>query len=255
MDFGHCKKWLKKLVDNNLDHRCVIPEKSPHLKFKVKEPDNDLTISFDYKSKDQNFSFSGPKETLVFVDSEQLNFSDFTNYLETIAALELPERVTRVKFTLEEDSSFSHQANYRYTHGLKHHEGNCQRLLHGHRNPIEVHINGKKSKSHEEFMANYFDRVHFVPENSLSENNPTHKIHQRETNSNDVFNISYKAPQGEFQAQFPVKDCVVMQVEPSIESITELTWNILKREFPDLSDKNVVASCYEGLNKGCSFEG
>lgn len=250
MDFGPCKKWIKNLVDQHLDHTCVVPMQSPALKVLGKD---ELRMSFEFHSDQGNFTYEAPRHTLVLLDEDELTLSSFAKYLEEVAQSQLPERVTSVKFTLTEDPQFKSSANYRYTHGLKLHEGNCQRLFHGHRNPLEIYTNGLRQERMEVFLCDYFKQVHFVPLSSIVSSTETLKLAVRDLQSQENLKISYQAPQGEFTAEIPVKDCFILDEEPSIERITEVAWAIVKKEFGIADSTSLVVSCFEGLTKGCSY--
>ncbi|MCB0420918.1 MAG: 6-carboxytetrahydropterin synthase [Bdellovibrionales bacterium] len=251
MDFGPCKKWMKQLIDHHLDHTCVVPMRSSHLKIAGLD---EVRMSFSFHWAQGELSYEAPRHTLVLLEKETLEISDFAEFLETQARQALPDRVKDVKIELLPDPNFKTSANYRYTHGLKLHEGNCQRLFHGHRNPIEVYLNDIRQEKMEVYLSDYLKQIHFAPLSSVTSETQDLLLNQRNWQSNDQLTLSYEAPQGLFKAELPVRDCLIMAEEPSIERITELSWKILKEEFAIADSSTLKVYCFEGLSKGCSFQ-
>ncbi|MDC0980178.1 6-carboxytetrahydropterin synthase [Bdellovibrionales bacterium] len=250
MDFGPCKRWIKDLIDTHLDHMCVVPTHSAAVNVLGIDEER---LSFGFRWQKGELEYECPRETVVLLEEEQLTLNSFSTHLERIALQQLPERVQAIKISLSEDPLFRNAANYRYTHGLKLHEGNCQRLFHGHRNPVEIFTNNVRQEKMEVFLCDYFKQIHFVPKSSIVSETGKLVMNSRDLSSKESLTIRYQAPQGVFSSEMPVCDCLVMEEEPSIERITELAWSLIKKEFAISDSTSLTISCFEGLSKGCSY--
>lgn len=237
-DFGPAKKRLKALVDETLDHKLLVPGFHPELKGTLK--------GFTF----ENLEYEAPAESLEILETKEITLSFLENFLNKAALEVLPENVESVRFQLREES-FGDKANFRYTHGLRLHDGNCQRLIHGHRNPIEVWIEGSRSSHWEQFLAKEWEDVHFAHQDTLSAGAPRKlALGKRDKSLLDSAAISYESPQGYFQANLPASRLVVLDREPSIENIARLG-ALLVREAGE--KRAISVRAYEGLNKGASF--
>jgi 6-pyruvoyl-tetrahydropterin synthase len=241
LDFGPAKKWLKGLVDQGLDHKLLVPRG-------LWLPKEGLALG--------RYSYKAPNEAVVSLESsgQEVSIEDMALWLNERAAKEYPRNVKGVRFFLREDERFLKEANYRYTHGLRLHDGNCQRLFHGHRNPIEVWRGQERLPEAERWLAQQWEGVHFVARNTLMNNEgKEHPLHQRLRSVQGACEVAYKAPQGEFSGQLPLADCVMLDREPSIENIARVGWLVLREQgwINGAASERVVA--YEGLNKGASY--
>lgn len=238
LDFGPAKKILKALVDETLDHRLLIPAQNPLLKGTAKG------LKFG------GLEYEAPEQAVALLEGTEITLNLIESFLSSEAKGRLPSNVHGIRFSLRQDPRFLKEPNYRYTHGLRLHEGNCQRLLHGHRNPVEVWIDGCRSEKWESFLAEQWDDAHFtyVPtlENaaeldlSLGKRSPYHK---------GMAVVQYSSPQGRFRATIPASRLVLLEEEPSIENIARLGSRLLQAQ----GIENVRVVAYEGLNKGASF--
>ncbi len=219
LDFGVAKKILKTLVDETLDHKLLVPALHPDLK------GTERGLEF------QGILYEAPAEALTLLDATEITPSLLENFLSIEALKVLPENITKARFFLRGDERGG--ARFRYTHGLRLHQGNCQRLFHGHRNPIEVWQEGQRLPHWEEQLARAWDGAHFA---------------YGPTVQNNV--VEYESPQGFFHGKLPAGKVIVLPVEPSIENIAEYGAKYLRQE--GLKGPFTVVA-YEGLNKGASF--
>jgi 6-pyruvoyl-tetrahydropterin synthase len=238
-DFGPAKKALKALVDKSLDHCLAVPALSPQLRGSAK--------GFFFGA----FAYEAPSEAVVLLDAEKITPSLLEEYLADLSAELLPANVKTVRFQLREEESFSRVPNFRYTHGLRLHEGNCQRLIHGHRNPLEVWVDGKESPHWEIFLAAEWNGIHFAHEETVKNRRELDlPLHRPRPGVSGKAVVEYESPQGFFRAELPAKKIVLLDVEPSIENIARLGAERIRQEG---ERGEIRVRAYEGLNKGACF--
>ncbi len=257
MDFGKCKKLLKQVVDDSLDHRLAVATKSANIT-KISAQNNTLMVDFQFgngMTAAKFLHYAAPEQAYALLDHSEISKSAIIQYLEEKIAPKLGQNISKVRILLREEESFQTEANFRYTHGLKLHDGNCQRLLHGHRNIIEVFVDQKKSPKHEQFLANRFENAHFATrENVKNLSELDLPLGERQKNHPKIAKIFYNAPQGAFLADIPADTLVLLENEPSIENITAYAWKTLQKEF-SLSPASLEVHGYEGLQKGAVVKG
>jgi len=237
LDFGPAKKILKKLVDDTLDHKLVIPGLNSRLKGTAKG------LEF------AGLLYEAPDEAVEVLEGEEITIPLLAEFLEKEAMQRLPANVKGVKFLLRPEARFDSEPNYRYTHGLRLHDGNCQRLLHGHRNPVEVWRGSERVRALEEFLAAEWENAHFTFAPTLVSKLDL-PLGRRQKALPGLAEIAYDSPQGSFRAHLPAARIILLSTEPSIENIARLGAERLQAEGHGLL--RVVA--YEGLNKGASFK-
>ncbi|MGZ6290543.1 MAG: 6-carboxytetrahydropterin synthase [Bdellovibrionota bacterium] len=242
-DFGPAKKLLKKLVDDSFDHKLVIPSRMPSLQ--------KGTEGWILKTPEETFEYSTPEAGWVLLGGARVTKEALAAELASLARAALPTNVEGVRFELREDTRFEKDANFRYTHGLRYHEGNCQRLFHGHRNPIEVFVAGKREEKWEAFLAEQWEGAHFTSAPTLVNRDALDlQLGVRAPKHTGTAEISYGAPQGNFSAKIPAARVVLLENEPSIENIAKLGHDLVRGK--GVSGELCVRA-YEGLNKGASF--
>lgn len=245
-DFSYAKKAVKQVIDSICDHRLVVPK---HAVKELNEKQSRVLFSFG----SQNIlDYLCPEQGLCVLENSTVTIGAIQSYLEQKVMEAMPENVQCVRLTLREEKFSEEQAIYHYSHGLKQHYGNCQRLLHGHRNKIDIKINGKKDLKMESFIAKEWNDIHLAfPENIQNQNI---KIGQRQHHL-DQITIQYISSQGEFKVTLPGKDVYIMPYETTVENISrhlaEKVKSILKAEG---NASKVQVWAYEGIRKGAASE-
>ena len=239
-DFGPAKKTLKTVVDDLMDHRLVVPSSCAR-----------LTQTATRLSYGDDLHYECPAEALVQIEGEALTLPALEAYLAAQALARLPKNVKAVRIHLRHEPRFETEANFRYTHGLRLHDGNCQRLFHGHRNPVEVWINGQRNFRREHWLAGEWQNVHFAHVETVRNLDELDlPLGRRLKDHPGVAELEYTSPQGRFWGRIPAGRLVLMETEPSIENIARLGYELLREQVKEESLR-VVA--YEGLNKGAAF--
>jgi hypothetical protein len=171
-------------------------------------------------------------------------------HLARLAKGRLPANVAEAAFTLRSPERFQGEASFRYTHGLRFHDGNCQRLFHGHRNPVEVWVYGARSPLWEARLAAEWDGAHFVSVPTLRNRHELDlPVGERRPALAGYAEVAFEGTQGAFRGRFPASRVVLTPAEPSIETMSALA--LARLEAWGLAGPVKVVA-YEGLNKGAS---
>ena len=157
----------------------------------------------------------------------------------------VPANVSDVRLSLQPEDGVNGRANFRYTHGLKLHEGNCQRLIHGHRNIIEVFLDGQVNTSAEERLAKLLHDIHFTHVDDLKTPLPLEQCF----GSEQPVSISYESDQGHFHATFTDRKILALCSEPTIENIAGFARRWVAQEL-SVNEDRVTVRAYEGIHKG-----
>lgn len=242
MDFGPVKKLLKGLVDEVIDHRLAVPAKAPQLRFRLNGEQAELDCR---KGSDHGFYYRAPIEAFAVLDAERVDDAAVMRFLEQRVTPRLPPNVREVRFSLTPATELEREPSFRYTHGLKLHEGNCQRLIHGHRNVIEVKIDGRAHRAGAELLADFFHNAHFVEHGDLDVSIPIGQRFAEERRCS----VMYHGSQGRFDAQLPIERLLPMNCEPTVENIAVFAHGWISRQL-DVEPSRVSVLAYEGLHKG-----
>jgi 6-pyruvoyl-tetrahydropterin synthase len=226
-DFGDAKKKIKSILDNSIDHSLVVPLKSKNLEQTKSE------LKFSYANSAKCLRISAPDSSFFFAEVETVTIDTLTPILEDILLAEMPKNVNSVKLSLK--TELIETPFYHYSHGLKKHDGNCQRIAHGHRSKLDVFINGVFALSWVKYYADLFKDSYFITREDIVS----------ETDLN--YELEYKATQGQFSLALPKENCILMKNETTVEQIAHFIADEIKAKLPK---DQIKVKAYEGVEKG-----
>lgn len=235
-DFGQVKKVLRHWLDDELDHRLLVPINSPRLSYEI---NNDrITLSWTF-AKDSILTMDAPIEAVALIEADKIN--DVTASQWSIKQLsgEFPGNLEHIQLTFEPEEISG--AYYHYSHGLKKHDGNCQRIAHGHRSSIQIWRDGARDNDLEMNWAERWADIYIASEEDLVNINE----------ENQLMHFAYDAPQGHFELTLPKSACYIMKSDTTVECIAAHIAQVLHTENPDNS---ITVKAFEGLHKGAIFE-
>ena len=148
----------------------------------------------------------------------------------------MPRNVTGVRLRLRTEGSGG--PYYHYTHGLQQHEGQCQRIAHGHRSRIEIEVDEVRSSAHEEQWASRLKDAYVATDR--------HIVGEFEHNGIAHTRMAYRAAQGEFAMSLPSDHVYVLPNASTVEHIAEHIATTVARE----AAAPVLVRAYEGVGKG-----
>ncbi|MFM5866306.1 6-pyruvoyl trahydropterin synthase family protein [Aeromonas caviae] len=246
LDFGRVKKLIKSIIDDEVDHKLLVPTECPLVQ--VAQLDGDES-TVDLLRPGRAIHLRCPTQGFAFIPAPQVDKESVTRYLLGVLAKRLPGNIKDLSLTLRQERIEG--AFYHYSHGLKKHDGNCQRIAHGHRSPIEIEVDGARNEELElnwaERWADIYlgteeDRV-ALGELALSERA---EASLKEGNAHYI-GFKYVAPQGLFQLAMPAAEVEMIDTDTTIELLAHYIAREVKKQ---VGDKFVKIVAYEGVGKG-----
>lgn len=235
-DFGHVKKVIKRAIDNLVDHKLAYPAAADCFVQQIQGSSHIL----QWQSGRGFIQIASPAEAHVAIAGSAINEQTVASFLtEQIMPL-LPANVAALKFQLRAERSNSFY--YHYSHGLKKHDGNCQRIAHGHRSTIEIYQNGMLSPRLNKYWTERWQDIYL----GTSEDLVTPEQLQFITAKAEDYSFRYQAPQGWFELSLPKSHCEIVPCDTTVECLASYIADELKQVEP--ADYKVVA--YEGVGKG-----
>lgn len=234
LDFGEVKRRLKSLSDDHFDHRLLVPADHPGL---TRDGDE---LRFTTEGGDF-IRHKGPAESLHFVPGKEITPESVARAMESLFVPQLPDNVRRVSLRLRAETIEG--AHYQYSHGLRHHCGNCQRIAHGHRSRIEIERDGVRDRKLEQWWAQRFRDIYIGSEEDLR------AITQH--NDRTCFRFAYQAQQGHFELELPAGRCYLLDADSTVENIARHVREQMEESHPG---NRFRVRAFEGIGKGAISE-
>ena len=233
-DFSYVKKRIKSCVDSLVDHKFLVAKKHPN----VSLVDTPQELSIELKTNNgEYYKHISPHQAVCLIDSDEVTPVSIKTAIQDEILTILPDNVTKLSLNLRAEEI---QGDfYHYSHGLKKHFGDCQRIAHGHRSKIDVWENDEYSEKWTSTIANKWQDIYLATEEDIVE---TVDIEGR-----DYYVFQYHANQGKFQLTIPKTRCQLMATDTTVELIAVFLGQYLTSESPNSSFK---VKAYEGVDKG-----
>ncbi|MFD2166752.1 6-carboxytetrahydropterin synthase [Thalassotalea euphylliae] len=245
LDFGVVKKQIKAIIDDAVDHKLLLATGSKKLRITNSGARQDHEY-VDFYSERAAYFLQSPKEAFAKIESDEISIDSVTKHLLDVIIVEMPENVSGLHLTLRPEKIEGDF--YHYTHGLKKHDGNCQRIAHGHRSTIQVLNNGKRDASIERYWCDRWEDIYLATDDDeISRDKIELSAHALEDLTPDHRYFSYYAPQGRFDIAVEEKVLEVVDCDSTVELLADYIARQLKAMHMD-NDITVVA--FEGVGKG-----
>ncbi|WGL17507.1 6-carboxytetrahydropterin synthase [Microbulbifer bruguierae] len=229
-DFGIVKKTLRNWLDTELDHRLLVPTLSPHLD--LSENNGQVALQWNL-ANGETIVVNGPAQAFALVAAEAVTPVSVAAW--SVAQLDgiFPTSVDQLSL------SFSHEVidtpYYHYSHGLKKHDGNCQRIAHGHRSRICIHMDGERSSALESQWAQRWQDIYLGTREDLK------------GEDQESLHFAYRARQGDFALSMPASRCELLDCDTTVEQLAQYIADQLASAHPG---RDIRVRAYEGIGKG-----
>lgn len=233
-DFSIVKRKVRDWLDTYVDHRLVLPLQSEQLEVSTKG--DYLNMEWTYLNG-SSLVCSAPSEAMALVDKSEITARSLADWCQ-VQLLELfADEVKGLKLEFVPEPTTG--AFYHYSHGLQKHDGNCQRIAHGHRSNIEIFIDNVRDHDLEKSWAQSWKDIYL--------GSVEHLVEQK--NGNNLY--AYTAPQGDFMLSLPTDRCDDLEEETTVEKIAQHIAKKVKLQYPD---SLVAVKAFEGIGKGAIAE-
>lgn len=230
-DFSHVKKDIKKWVDAEADHKLIVPELNSNVRVTSDHEQHHIELQHEQQLL---FRVQCPHEAICFLDSDEVTPAALAAHLQRLILSRLPANVLDLELILRPEmipGSF-----YHYSHGLKKHQGDCQRIAHGHRSALEIYVNDQRQSQLEHDWCQRWQDVYLITtEDLLCAPNES------------LLHSGYQAQQGRFDVWVPRKQCDIITTDSTVELIAEHIALTLATQLPG---QRIRVQAYEGVNKG-----
>ncbi|RTR06369.1 6-carboxytetrahydropterin synthase [Halomonas nitroreducens] len=234
-DFGEVKPWIKSRLDRGADHTLLVPTEAPGVS--VRDCPEGLCVRTETPYP---LEVRGPRQAFTLLPWHSVTPDRLADRLATELMRQPPERVGEIRLTLLEEAIEG--ASYTYSHGLRRHAGNCQRIAHGHRSRLHVWQDGERRPDLEAEWAQHLAHRYLVDEADIVEG--------REASFLGRLSSRYHADQGRFMLTLPRERCVVLPTPTTVEHIA--AW--LAGEIARDTGRPTRVQAFEGIDKGALAE-
>ncbi len=236
-DFGHVKKQIKQLIDQEIDHRFVISSMTKSLTAETKK---DCT-TLEWTNISGTYRHQSPASAIAIIDTKTINQKSIAAHLEARITEILPSNVHSVTLSLRQENI--NDAYYHYSHGLQKHDGNCQRIVHGHRSRLEIYRNHQRDNDLEDLWAARFRNIYIGTNADLDG--------ACDIDGKPHLTFSYTASQGYFELTLPSKKVYLIDTDTTVELIAD---HIAEQCRLAHEDDHFLVRAFEGVGKGAIAE-
>ncbi|MDO6446946.1 6-carboxytetrahydropterin synthase [Colwellia sp. 1_MG-2023] len=245
LDFAVVKKQIKAIIDDAVDHKLLLPMSNKMIECTDSTENQDHEF-VDVYTERADYFLQSPKCAFAKIAAEEINITSVTEHLTDIILRELPTNVQGLTLTLRPENIPGDY--YHYTHGLKLHDGNCQRIAHGHRSKITFFINDERSADLEHFWCQRWEDIYIASEDdrvAKADIQLSEQAKAKLTEEHQYF--AYTAPQGRFDIAVDKNVLEVVDCDSTVELLADYIARQINKPKPGQTIK-VIA--YEGVGKG-----
>lgn len=234
LDFGEVKRTIKRHIDAEFDHKLLVPADHPALALHEMTEGTHLDFRLD---DGREIVHRSPADALSLLPIGHISEENLATIIADSLRTVIPDNVTGVRLRLWTEAIDG--AYYHYSHGLKHHDGNCQRIAHGHRSRIEIWRNGLRDRVLEQEWADRWRDIYIGTREDLIGTSVRDGI--------PCYEFGYTGSQGPFGLTLPRSACYLIDDDSTIETIAQHIAEQLKADYPTDAFK---VYAYEGVDKG-----
>ncbi len=234
LDFGEVKRWVKQTIDRYFDHKLLLPTRDPGLHIASDEAGARVTFRL---ASGLTIGHRSPQEAIATVDTDKIDATTLGKAITTLLQQEMAANISSLQITLSHETT--PYSPFHYSHGLKQHSGNCQRIAHGHRSSIEIEQDGQRNSAMETIWAERWRDIYIGSTADL--------LGRFEQDGVSYCRFGYSSDEGRFELELPEQHCYLIEGDSTVETLAGHVTDSLRQEH-QLSSFQV--RIFEGVGKG-----
>lgn len=237
LDFALVKKQIKKIIDETIDHKLAIASGiNGQVELKNGRVELDCIFGEQY-----HLAMNAPDEAVCLLPDKDVDEQAVIAFLKTQIMPKMPENIKDVGIELRPEPASSFY--YHYSHGLKKHDGNCQRIVHGHRSLIGISLDGISMPRLQKEWASKWQDIYLGTKDDLIQKTDLKYVDAQEGD----YCFAYSATQGYFELAISKQRCDILPCDTTVECIADYIAKEVKEAHPS---QEVMIKAYEGVGKG-----
>jgi 6-pyruvoyl-tetrahydropterin synthase len=238
LDFGDVKREVKQTIDRHFDHRLLVP--TLHTECYIDHQREETSIRFQLSSGGL-IHHRSPPTAVSEIAAASIDTDTVAAAIVAKLRPGLPENIEKLRIWLRHEAMGG--AFFHYSHGLRKHDGACQRIAHGHRSRIEIHKDGIRERQLESQWTKRWKDIYIGAKPDL--------VERLTTAGFTGYRFGYTTHEGEFELELPERHCYLIDGDSTVENLARYLADTLKSEHPDSSFR---VKLFEGVNKGAISE-
>ena len=239
LDFGDVKKQLKRAIDQHFDHKLLVPYRYPGLQI-ADQHDGRQRLLFPLAAGGA-IEHIAPQDADTLIDTDAITPDSLAQAIRDRLRPLMPANVQDLRIRLTPEAIDG--PAYQYSHGLKLHDGNCQRIAHGHRSRLAILRDGQFDAALSADWAERWRDIYIGTREDLLE--------ETELAGVRCYHFRYQAAQGQFDLTLPKRCCYLIDTESTVENLAQHIAEVLKAEQPAA---HFEVQAFEGVDKGAFGE-
>jgi 6-pyruvoyl-tetrahydropterin synthase len=234
-DFGEVKPWIKSRLDAGADHTLLVPTRAAGVELHDCREGLCVRASLPYE-----FEVRAPRQALTLLPWQEISTERLADHLAAELMRRPPPRVSDIRLHLREEAIEG--PAYTYSHGLRRHAGNCQRIAHGHRSRLHIWQQGHRAPALEQQWSDWLNDRYLFDQQDI--------VDGGESGCQGQVASRYLSPQGSFFLSLPREHCAVLPTPTTVEQIAAWLAEAITRE----TGTATRVQAFEGIDKGAIAE-
>jgi 6-pyruvoyl-tetrahydropterin synthase len=234
LDFSDIKQYVKQTIDLHFDHKLLVPAANPRCQ--IEEQAEEVEIKF-WLNSGAWIRHISPMTAVSRIDADQIDQKSLAAAIMGQLIPGLPDNIDDFQLRLEHE--VTSDSSFHYSHGLKQHCGNCQRIAHGHRSRIEIIQDGKRNNKLETEWAELWRDIYIGTTTDL--------VDEFTSDGEEYLGFGYTAEHGSFKLELPKGLCYLIETDSTVENLAQHIADKLKGDHPD---SGFQVRVFEGVDKG-----